>query len=73
MLKSITYKTKIFDLRTFCEPRKFFTDIRKEHAIKNGVEFEAVQLNFTFIPKEDCYGMCNLKIEAARINSNMLD
>lgn len=73
LLSGVNSTTKVFDLRTFREPRKFFSDIRKEHAIKNGVEFEAVSLSYSFAPRDDCFGIYNLLIEAGKITANMLD
>lgn len=73
LLKAITHSSRVFDLRSFREPRKFFSEIRKEHAIKNGVEFEAVSLVYSFTPKEEGFGISNLVIEAGRITNNMLD
>lgn len=73
LLRSIDASTRVFDLRAFREPRKLFSDIRKDHAIKNGVEFEAVSLLYSFSPKEEGFGVCNLLIEAGKITNNALD
>ena len=43
-------------------------------AVKYGVTYEKVQLNWAFLPKENAYGICNLRMEGAGImNSHLVD
>ena len=73
-LREITQSSKVFNLRAFSNPKQFFIEIKAEVALKYGVSYEKVQLNWAFIPKENAYGICNLRLEGAGIsNSHLVD
>ena len=56
-------------MKAFENPRQFFIEIKMDVAIKNNVTFERVQLVWSLMPKENMYGICNLRLEGAGVNN----
>lgn len=51
LLSSITSVSRIFNLKSFSNPRQFFIAIKKDVAHKNNVIFEKVELVWSLLPK----------------------
>ena len=71
-LKEITSATKVFNLRAFSNPKQFFIEIKMEVALKYNVSLEKVKLNWSLLPKENGYGISNLRLEGAGVNNGNL-
>lgn len=51
LLSTITPMSKIFNLKSFSNPREFFIAIKKDVAHKNNVIYEKVELIWSLVPK----------------------
>ena len=71
-LKEITSAAKVFNLRAFSNPKQFFIEIKMEVALKYNVSLEKVKLNWSLLPKENGYGISNLRLEGAAVNNGNL-
>jgi hypothetical protein len=72
LLRELNAATRIFNLKAFGNPRQFFVEVKMEAALKLGVTYEKIKLSWSILPRENAYGICNVRVEAASVLNGVL-